>query len=464
LSGISITPALDGEIIRRGDPDYERVRGAMVWNALKPDRRPDLIVRVGSQNDVVKAIDFARSRRLKVSIRGGGHSWCGLPLRGGGMLIDLSQLDAAAVDPASRTAAIEPCISNRDLIEQLEPHGLAFPVGHCPGVKASGFLLSGGIGWNSGYWGPACESVTAIDMVTAGGQLIRASATENQDLFWAARGGGPGAAAVAIRYHLQLHYLPRGILTSTYYCALARLREAMEELTELLPRLARFVEISVFLVSAPRELASQCAASGGKLCMLSATAFGDTEAQAAAALAPLETCPALRDCLSKSLAVATPFKTLFDTSGQMWPEDHRYLVEALWSQSRPCDILPSLGEHIAQAPSAKTVVLFALYPGWADGNPGFDAAFSKVARVYGGPWTIWRDQADDEANRAWHQRAVALLQPFTQGHYIGETDIAEAPSRAPACFVSSHWRRLQELRAKHDPDQLFHGFFDGADG
>jgi FAD/FMN-containing dehydrogenase len=461
LSGISIIPGLDGEITRRGDPDYERVRAAMVWNALKPERRPDLIVRVRNEHDVVKAIGFARSQGLKVAIRGGGHSWCGLPLREGGMLIDLSDLTAVAVDPGSRTAAIEPCVANCDLIEQLKPHGLAFPVGHCPSVKASGFLLSGGIGWNAGCWGPACQSVTAIDMVTAEGRLIRASATEHQDLFWAARGGGPGTVAVATRYYLKLHDLPRSILSSTYYCDLGQLREALEGLTELLPRLPRFVEISIFLMSAPRELAPQCASSGGKLCMVSATAFGDTEAEAAAALGALETCSALRDCLAKSIAVATPFRTLFDISGRMWPENHRYLADVLWSSSPPAEILLSLSEHFVQTPSAKTVVLFALYPGWAGGAPDFDAAFSKVGRAYGGPWTIWQHDADDAANHTWHRQAVALLQPFTEGHYIGETDIAQAPSRVPGCFAPSHWRRLQELRAKHDPDQLFQGFFGG---
>jgi FAD binding domain len=451
----------EGQIIRRGDPDYERVRVAMVWNALTPDRYPDLIIRVRNESDVVKAIGIARSQNLKVSVRGGGHSWCGLPLRNGGMLIDLSRLDRVAVEPLSRTAIIEPCVANRRLLQQLEPHGLTFPAGHCPSVNASGFLLSGGIGWNAGFWGPACKNVLAIEMVTAEGRPVRASPTENEDLFWAARGGGPGLCAVATRFRLRLYDLPRRMLSSTYYCSLSRLREVSEGITELLPSLRRFVELSIVLLSAPAELADQCASFGGKLCMVSATAFADTTAESVAALGQLETCPALRDCLAKSCAVATPFETLFDISGRMWPEGHRYLVEAKWSQSPLPEILLALSDHFVDAPSAKTVVLLALYPGWADGIPDFDAAFSKVARAYGGPWTIWQDEADDEANRAWHRKTVALLRPFTVGNYIGETDIVELPSRVPGCFSPAHWHRLQEIRAKHDPDQLFHGFAGG---
>ncbi|HEX5845376.1 MAG TPA: FAD-dependent oxidoreductase [Rhodoplanes sp.] len=120
----------------------------VLWNELKPQRSPELIVRVKSAGDVAAAIDFARANAMKVGVRG-GHSWCGLPLRVGGLLIDLSALDRISVDPANRTASVEPHLSNREVIRALAPHGLAFPMGHCPTVKASGFLLSGGIGWNS---------------------------------------------------------------------------------------------------------------------------------------------------------------------------------------------------------------------------------------------------------------------------------------------------------------------------
>jgi FAD/FMN-containing dehydrogenase len=103
-------------------------------------------VRVKGDKDVVEAVRFARENRLKLAVRGGGHSWSGLFLRNGGMLIDLSKLDQVAIDPTARTAAIQPFVSNEEFMRQLAPHKLAFPVGHCPQVKASGYLLSGGIG------------------------------------------------------------------------------------------------------------------------------------------------------------------------------------------------------------------------------------------------------------------------------------------------------------------------------
>ena len=196
--------------MERDNRDYRPVRETN-WNQLRPERYPDVIVQVANDRDVVEAIKFARENELKVAVRGGGHAWCGTPLRNGGILIDLSRLSEVKIDSAARTAAIQPFISNRDLMRVLEPHRLAFPVGHCPQVKASGYLLSGGIAWNGSQWGHACLSVTAVEMVTAEGRLITANAEQNQDLFWAARGAGAGMFAVATRFHLKLYLRPQAI-------------------------------------------------------------------------------------------------------------------------------------------------------------------------------------------------------------------------------------------------------------
>jgi FAD/FMN-containing dehydrogenase len=173
----------------RNHPEYQGV-WKQNWNQLRPERYPDLIVQVSSDHDVVEAVKYARENRLKVAVRGGGHAWCATPLRKGGMLIDLSQLNEVKIDPVAHTAAIQPFISNRDLMRKLQTHQLAFPVGPCPQVKASGYLLSGGIAWNANEWGEATLSVTAVEMVTAEGRLVTANAHQNQELFWAARGAG----------------------------------------------------------------------------------------------------------------------------------------------------------------------------------------------------------------------------------------------------------------------------------
>lgn len=450
-----------GKIIHRDHPDYQDAWKAN-WNQLRPERYPDLIVQVASDLDVVEAVKFARENRLKVAVRGGGHAWCATPLRKGGMLIDLSRLVEVKIDPAARTAAIQPFISNQDLIRKLEEHQLAFPVGHCPQVKASGYLLSGGIGWNASLWGEAALNVTAVEMVTAEGRLITANANQNQELFWAARGAGAGMFAVAIRFHLKLYPRPRAIHTSTYYYPLSNLREVTEWFSDVAETMPRNVEMTFFLVAAPADLLDKCKSDGGKICMITATVFADTKEEAAQTLSVLEQCPYNPTCLRKTVADASTFETLFALSGGMWSEFHRSKVESVWSNSRPSDMLCALRDHFIKTPNPKTLILFALYPGWAKGVPSLeDLALSQAARVYGGPWTTWEDSKDDAVNIDWHRKCCEILKPFVSGRYLGESDIVDDHSRAEEAFSPANWQRLQQLKTKYDPEGLFHGFFGG---
>ena len=149
-SSQGLPPAGGSTVVWRGDPDYEATRRRMVWNPRLPDRFPEVIVTVASDQDVVEAVRLARTRGLPISVRSGGHNWVGSSLRDGGMLVDLSRLNAVTVDPAARTAAAQPAIKNTELVAALAPHGLAFPAGHCPTVAIGGYLLAGGQGWNQG--------------------------------------------------------------------------------------------------------------------------------------------------------------------------------------------------------------------------------------------------------------------------------------------------------------------------
>jgi FAD/FMN-containing dehydrogenase len=450
-----------GDVIGSSEPRFATQLEGMLFNQVRPDRRPDVIVRAVDEDDVAAAVRCARDQGLRVTARGGGHSWAGLAVRAGGMLIDLAQLTDITVDPDGRTASIQPSVSNRDLMRHLSPHGLPFPVGHCPTVKASGFLLSGGIGWNSAQWGLACESVQAVDLVTARGERVRADAGQNTDLFWAARGAGAGLFAVATRYHLRLHPMPRAIRTSAYYYPADLVEHVGPWLDTVADDLPAYVELSVFLMSAPPEIAARCASANGKVVLVTATAFADDPEDAAAALSPLESCPVMDRCVDKSVDEPTPFETLFDASGAKWPPGHRYQVETLWTTRPSPDLLLALRDHLLRAPSAKSLVLLAIYPGWTNFRPRDDLAFSMAARTYGGLWTTWESVADDAANLAWHQEAARTLEPFMTGHYLGETDIADEPSRAARSFAPAHWRRLQAVRERHDPDGIFHGFTGG---
>jgi len=203
-------------VLRRGDPDYEAARRNCVWNARIADRFPDLIVQAEREEDVVAAVALARDGGMKIGVRSGGHSWAGSHLRDGGLLLDVSRLTDHTLDTGARRATVQPGVRGSDLARALRAHELFFPVGHCRGVAVGGYLLQGGFGWLSRVFGPACANVTAIDVVTADGELVHADERGHPDLFWAARGAGPGFFGVVTRFHLRLHAWPRVAMNSVH--------------------------------------------------------------------------------------------------------------------------------------------------------------------------------------------------------------------------------------------------------
>jgi FAD/FMN-containing dehydrogenase len=452
-----------GTALAASDAGFAAAAFGELWNKLQPTRHPQVIAQVTDEQDVAAAVRFARAHRLKVAVRGGGHNWCCPSLRDNGLLIDLSNLNKViSIDAGSGKAVLQPIVSNREVQAALNPLGLSFPSGHCPTVKISGYLLSGGMSWNHGVWGPGVGSVEAIELVDAKGDMITASADENPDYFWAARGSGPSFFGVATRYHVKLYPLPRAITASVYYYPYEKIVDIAAWLGPLASHLPSSVELSLFAVDAPSELADKAKSSNGKVALVTATMFADSAEEARSTLAMLEGSPLIDRCLSKSVAQPTTFEALFDASGALWPADLRCKVDALFFNSPLVDVVRVMKDHVLTAPSPKTVFMFAIYTG-AMGAPATpaDAAFSMTGKLYGGTWTMWDDASNDAANIAWHDESMRLLKPYVVGHYVAETDTVAHPEYARLSFAPANWQRLTDLRQKHDPEGLFFSFTDG---
>ncbi|MBV8053673.1 MAG: FAD-binding oxidoreductase, partial [Deltaproteobacteria bacterium] len=286
-----------GAITTADDSHYERLRRSMVWNQLVPQRHPRIIVQAANENAVAEAVRYARSNGMKVAVRGGGHSWAGLSLCDDSLLIDLGRLKNVSLDRDARIAVIQPAVTSRDFNRRLAAEGLAFPVGHCPTVPMSGFLLNGGIGCNFNAWGPSCLSIEAARVVTAEGNLVVASAEENEDLLWAVRGAGPGFFGVVTEYTLQVFPAPGAIMTSNYYYPLELAAELGGWVGGIARELPKQVELTIFLSAAPASIADSCKASRGWVCSISATAFAESMGAAASMLKPLDSCPLAAKCL-----------------------------------------------------------------------------------------------------------------------------------------------------------------------
>ena len=450
----SLQERISGTVLHRGDHNYEQARRAPGWNEIKPERYPDLIVQVASDDDVIETVNFAREQHMKVAVRGGGHIWCAAALQMGGILLDLSRLNRVEIDAEAHVATVQPVVTNRYLAKRLAEHGLAFPVGHCPCVPLSGFILNGGLGWNGGEWGISCFSLHSVDVVTADGNLVTASETENADLLWAARGAGPGFFGVATKYRVRLYPLPKAITTSTLTYPLGKLPEVVEWATQTVNTLPKNVEFTLYLASAPPSVADRCE----KVCILSATAFADSDEEATEALSALATCP-LEDCVMEDLHASTPFEALFDNADRFWPEGKRYAVDTMWYSSPTSEVLAIIRDHFATAPSAHSMILCPILPSPTDDAPPLpDAAFSMVAPGYVGCYSIWEEAGQDEANIEWLRTLMGALAPLAVGCYVGESDIAANPSQVVNSYASSNWERLQALREKYDPDGVFHSY------
>ncbi|MFG2629581.1 FAD-binding oxidoreductase [Streptomyces sp. NPDC048473] len=447
---------IEGELVQRGDSDYEALRAGMVWNGLKPERFPELIVRAASERDVPEAIGLARSRGLRIAVRAGGHSWCGSSVRSDGMLIDLSRLRRCDIDVASATATVQPGVTGSELAPELAKHGFSFPTGHCGSVAVGGYLLSGGLGWNSGALGPACRSVYEIEAVTADGETVRCNKDENPDLLWAARGAGPGFFAVVTRFRLRLHRLPGAIMSTTYAFPLADLEEVTNWATETAHELKPTVELSLVLATAAPPMTRT--RPRPKVITVAATAFADSREQAVQTLGPLRNCPFADRALFREVDEPISPDSLYKASGDIWPADHRYAADTLWSQSDFGTLLSRLSEAVATAPSGNSLVLAPISPASHNEELLRDMAFSVLGSSYVVPYAIWDDPAEDDINARWLHEAMRAVEPLGTGHYIAEADLGAGPARAERSYTARDWRRLQSLRARYDPEGVFHTY------
>jgi len=192
---------LSGALISGHDEDYENAR--KVWNGMI-DKYPALIVRCIDATDVIAAITFAREQGLAVAVRSGGHSFAGHSTTDGGMLIDLSPMKAINIDRIRRIARIEPGLTWGEVARAAHAYGLALTSGDMSSVGVGGLMLGGGIGWMVLKHGLAIDHLRAVELVTASGEILRASERAHTELFWGLRGGG-GNFGVATAFEVDLH-------------------------------------------------------------------------------------------------------------------------------------------------------------------------------------------------------------------------------------------------------------------
>jgi FAD/FMN-containing dehydrogenase len=198
-----------GPLLTAAEAGYDAAR--RIWNAMI-DKRPALIARCAGPADVLEAVRFAAAQAIVVSVRGGGHNVAGTAVCDGGLMIDLSLMKGVQVDPGARRATVEPGCTLADFDAAAQAHGLATPLGINSTTGVAGLTLGGGFGWLSRKYGMTVDNLLSVDVVTADGKQVRASETENADLFWGLRGGG-GNFGIVTSFEFQLHPVGPDVLS-----------------------------------------------------------------------------------------------------------------------------------------------------------------------------------------------------------------------------------------------------------
>ena len=382
---------------------------------------------------------------MRISPRGGGHNWSGIA-RQEGIILDISALNWVCIDPRARTAEVGPGATNGQLISALEPHGLAFPAGHCTPVPVSGYLLGGGFGWNVGEWGIACFGVEHVNVVTADGELRRASETENPDIFWAARGGGPEFFGIVVGYRLRLKVLPKAIVTSVRTYPLTEIDAVVRWMKAAMAAAPVNVEFTVAMSSASPPLAGQAAKVASGIVNVFARDTAEAEATLArvAALAPAGALDVQQ--------MPTPFGALYDIIMGFFPNGRRYAADAFWAADNSDNLLRGLAAAVAKAPSPETFALGVVTP--PNMPAPADAAFSMIGPVFASVYSIWDDPQADAANVGWLRQTSDAVLPSALGHYVGEADL-ERPERLRGAYAPEAWDKLRALQQRYDPKGMF---------
>jgi hypothetical protein len=228
---------IKGRLVLPGDPDYDRVR--TIWNAMI-DRRPALFVQCAEADDVTQALAFARQNNLEIAVRGAGHNIAGNSLCDNGIVIDLSTMKNVRVDPAKKRAYVEPGATLADFDQATQAHGLATPIGINSTTGISGLTLGGGFGWLTRQYGMTVDNLVSADVITADGKQLKASESENPDLFWAIRGGG-GNFGIVTRFEFRLHLVGPEILAGLIVFPLEQAKQILTQYRD-------------FIINAPEEL------------------------------------------------------------------------------------------------------------------------------------------------------------------------------------------------------------------
>jgi FAD/FMN-containing dehydrogenase len=347
------------------------------------------------------------------------------------------------VNVKAMTATAGPGVGGSVLMLELFKHNLFFPAGHCKGVCIGGYLLQGGYGWNGRKTGMACEHVFGIDMVTADGEYIHASETENSDLFWAARGSGGGFFGVVVRFHLKLSVLPKYRAIIVHDFLMKHLEDVYHWAYEVGPTIPKAVEFQMLMSNNMLNLL-------GPGIEAVAPIFADTKDEYEEAMAFMKNSPIKKKALIATPAFNPGIDTLYKTVMSHYPENHYWGVDNMWTHSPIEALIPFIKEIAQTLPPAPAHFLWL---NWHPGNIKTDMVYSNEDAIYLALYGNWKNAEDTEKYGDWAANLMKKMSHLSTGIQLAD----EGLHKRTAPFLSdANLKKIQEIRADRDPNGLFH--------
>jgi FAD/FMN-containing dehydrogenase len=444
-----------GHVLQPTDPAY--LDACKLWNGTLV-RRPRLIVRPTGAADVIAALRFARAHNLAIAVRGGGHNVAGNALCDDGLAIDLSRMRGVRVDPARRVARVEGGATLGDVDHETQAHGLATPFGVVSRTGVGGLTLHGGLGFLSRHYGLTCDNLIGADVVTADGRLVSADADRHPDLLWALRGGG-GNFGVVTSLEYQLHPVGPDVWMFIVMYPIAEAGRVFAFFREFMPTAPDDLMAIAILWNSPHDPSIPEAARNQPVAILAGMHSGPF-ADGERAVAPFR-------------QVATP---LLDFSGPMpfvaaqrlfdadYPDGRRYYWKSIYLDSLDEAAVATLVDHAARRPSKMSSIDVWALGGAVGRAPAGGSAFAHRDRPFLlGIEANWDGADGDAANIAWARGLFADMRRFSRGGtYLNFPGLAEEGDALLRQSFGGSYERLQAVKARYDPDNVFRSTFNIA--
>ena len=436
---------LRGELIEPDQNAYDAVR-TVHWGSV--DRRPALIVRAEDEVDVIAAVEYARETGTPLAVRSGGHGFAGHGMVDRGIVVDLSGMKAMRIDPVRRTARVQPGVTWREYAEQAQVYGLATTSGDVGSVGVGGLTVGGGIGWMVRKYGLTIDHLLAIDIVTADGRLLRASAEEHSALFWAVRGGGGNFGIIT---SLEFQLKPAGtILGGGVFYPATEAARIIRTAAEYAAQAPDELTVMVMVMHAP-ALPFIPAEQVGELVVLVALCYVGDLAEGERVIEPLRT---LATPIVEMLG-PMPYPGMFGLTDDLALPGRRLAVRSMYLEGLNDEAVETIVTHSGQASAPFAMAQLRVLGGAMARVPAGETAFGHRDK----PFMLsaiaeWDDPAEDEWQHAWASRFFAAMRPHAAGVYVNFLQ-DEGDERIRQAYQPMIYERLAAVKAQYDPTNLF---------